>query len=212
MSLDWIMPPLKRAATAAASLRQTGRDRRRFFRVNVSLNGRLLAADGQEYPCVVVDASPGSVRLSTLAPLNIGDPIVIYCDDIGRLTGKVARRAGDGTFGVELDVTAHKREKLAETLTWLINGRDGTALETRRWPRTPAHGPAECELEDGRRFQVEMLDVSMVGVAFITNERPLIGAWIKVGQQIGRVARYIDGGIAVDFSRQSAPAHDPADL
>lgn len=206
MSLDWIMPPIRRAASAAAaSLRQNGRDRRRFFRVNVSLSGRLLARDGQEYPCVALDASPGSVRLSTSAPLAMGDPVVIYCDDIGRLTGKVARLAPDGSFGVTLDVTAHKREKLAETLIWVINGRDGTALETRRWPRTPTQGAAECELEDGRRFAVELLDVSVVGAAFKTTERPLIGAWIKVGQQIGRVARYIDGGIAVDFSPRAAP-------
>jgi hypothetical protein len=210
MSLDGIMPPIRRAASAAAALPQSGRDRRRFFRVNVTLNGRLLARDGQEYPCVALDASPGSIRISTMAPLGMGDPIVIYCDDIGRLIGQVARIAPDGSFGITLDVTPHKREKLAETLMWVINGRDGTAIETRRWPRTPTQGSVGCELENGRCFEVEMLDVSVVGASFTTTERPLIGAWIKVGQQVGRVARYLDGGIAVDFSPRAAPgSKDP---
>lgn len=199
---------IRRGASEMAPMRQGFRDRRRFFRVAVSLNGRLMATDGRDYPCHTLDASPGSLRLATAAPLSPGDQIVVYCEELGRLKGHVSRLAADGSFGVALDVTPLKREKLAEVLIWKINGGDDEGLGSRRAARRSERAPAECVLEDGRRFQADLIDVSLVGAALKTAERPLIGSWIKVGRQIGRVARYFEGGVGVDFSTPQAVAPD----
>ena len=39
----------------------------------------------------------------------------------------------------------------------------------------------------------------------LTRERPPIGAWLRVGQTYGRVARYLDDGFAVDFQAPPRP-------
>jgi PilZ domain len=202
--------PLRRKAAPPVSVAPSGKERRRFQRTPVSLDGRILGADEREHPCRTLDASPGSVRISTPAPLYIDDQVVLYCNELGRLTGRVARIIGDGSFGIALDATPHKREKLAEILTWLINGRDRDARQDRRMPRAPASGGAIAELADGRHVRVELIDFSMVGAGVRCEVRPMIGEWVRIGQQVGRVARYLDGGFAVDFSPRhgAAPVMD----
>ncbi len=205
MSADWIMPTVRRT-TQALTLRPQGKERRRFVRSVVTVDGRILGADGREHPCRTLDVSPGSLRIATPAPLQIDEAVVMYCDDLGRLTGRVVRVAGDGTFGLTLDASGHKREKLAEVLTWLINGRDQDARQERRMPRTAVSGAAMAELDDGTQISVELVDFSVVGAAVRSKLRPRLGAWIKIGQQVGRVARYTDDGFAVDFQPRNQRA------
>jgi hypothetical protein len=39
--------------------------------------------------------------------------------------------------------------------------------------------------------------------------RPALGAWVKVGATYGQVARFIDGGFAVDFGPRNATTRAP---
>ena len=48
-------------------LRAVGDERRRFQRVRVDLLGRYMLADRREFPCQVVNMSPGGMAL--LAPV-----------------------------------------------------------------------------------------------------------------------------------------------
>lgn len=191
--------PAKRRPLPVPDPYAKGKERRRFRRMPVALDGRILSSDGLEHPFRTMDASPGSLRISTPAPLRIDEAVVMYCNDLGRLTGRIARIGADGDFGVVLDVTLHKREKLAEILTWLINGRDREARQERRTPRLAVSGGTTAELADGRVIQVELIDFSFVGAGVRSEVRPMIGEWVRIGQQSGRVARYLDGGFAVDF-------------
>lgn len=82
--------------------------------------GRYMLESKQEFPCQTVDMSPGGLRVA--APVNgeIGERVVFYFEEFGRLEGLVARITSDG-FAVEMTLAPNKRERLADLLTWLIN-------------------------------------------------------------------------------------------
>ncbi|MGH6676893.1 MAG: PilZ domain-containing protein, partial [Xanthobacteraceae bacterium] len=102
------------------SLRTLSAERRRFQRVRVNLLGRYMLADRREFPCQVVNMSPGGMAL--IAPVlgAPGERIIAYVDHLGRLEGHVARTFQNG-FAITISATARKRDKLAAQLTWLAN-------------------------------------------------------------------------------------------
>src|ERR1700734_880895 len=101
-----------------ASLRALSQDRRRHQRVKVNLLGRYMLADRREFPCQVVNMSPGGMAL--IAPVTDaqGEGIIAYVDHLCRLEGHVARTFQNG-FAMTIGATARKRDKLASKLTWL---------------------------------------------------------------------------------------------
>src|SRR3974377_507766 len=103
-----------------ASLRALSQDRRRFQRVKVNLLGRYMLADRREFPCQVINMSPGGMAL--LAPVGgtPGERVIAYVDHLGRLEGKIARLFQNG-FAMTISATTRKRDKLAAQLTWLSN-------------------------------------------------------------------------------------------
>ena len=81
-------------------------ERRKHLRVPVNVFGRLMREDKQEYPCQVINMSAGGMAL--LAPVNcdVGERIVAYLDNLGRIEGIVVRPL-EGGFAV-----AHPGEPL----------------------------------------------------------------------------------------------------
>ena len=96
------------------------KERRRFQRARINLTGRYLLRDRHEYPCEVLDISPGSAALIAPVSGKIGERVVAYLECIGRLEGTVTRIFPNG-FAMRIAATAHKRDKLAGQLTWLTN-------------------------------------------------------------------------------------------
>lgn len=200
-------------AGAAERLRRTtaptARERRRFRRLPIVVGGRMLDSLGREHECRTADMSPGDVRL--IAPIlpNVGERVVIYLDGFGRVTGNVARR-GETDVAVIFDFSAHKREKMAEALTYAINQ---AALHLEAPPRiTVREGVhhTRVETETGEAYEGEVLDFSLTGMTLRTRKpAPFIGDWVRVGGTYGRVARLIEGGFAIDFEPRS-PRVQPA--
>ncbi len=62
-------------------------ERRRHQRVRVNLLGRYMLADRREFPCQVINMSPGGMAL--IAPIsgNVGERVIAYVDHLGRLEG-----------------------------------------------------------------------------------------------------------------------------
>ena len=102
------------------SLRALSQDRRRHQRVKVNLLGRYMLANRREFPCRVVNMSPGGMALFGPVGGAPGEHIIAYVDHLGRLEGDVARIFQNG-FAMTFWVTARKRDKLATQLTWLAN-------------------------------------------------------------------------------------------
>src|SRR5580704_3009719 len=123
-----------------ASLRALSDERRRFQRVRVNLLGRYMLADRREFPCQVVNMSPGG--MAVIAPVGgaPGERIIAYVDHLGRLEGHVARVFQNG-FAMTLSATARKRDKLAAQLTWLANRHILDSPEDRRHGRMPPRNP-----------------------------------------------------------------------
>ena len=103
-----------------SAIRPLNEERRRYQRVRVDLLGRYMLQDRREFPCQVVNMSPGGIAL--LAPVSgqPGERIIAYVDHLGRLEGHVARTFQNG-FAMTISSTSRKRDKLAAQLTWLAN-------------------------------------------------------------------------------------------
>lgn len=187
------------------SLLALAQERRRFQRVTVNLLGRYMLADRREYPCQVVDMSPGG--LAMIAPVSgqVGERVVAYVDHVGRLEGAVTRVFPTG-FAMTFSATPRKRDKLAAQLTWLANRDILNLPEDRRHGRFVPHNPfTQIVMPNGLNLKVRIIDASLSGAAIATDQRPAIGALIMIGKVQGRVVRHLEEGFAVEFTRLQHP-------
>lgn len=186
---------LEAIAQQLTNARIGARERRRFRRTPLTIGGRMLDALGRERDCRTADMSPGDVRIVSAVLPEVGERVVLYLDGFGRVSGKVARRCGEGEVAIIFDFSAHKREKLAEQLMLAMN-KDIELGEA----AAPARERAQISVENGEVYEGEVLDFSLAGITLRTKKpAPPIGAWVRVGAVYGRVARLIEGGFAIDF-------------
>jgi hypothetical protein len=187
------------------SWRALSQDRRRFQRVKVNLLGRFMLADRREFPCQVVDMSPGGMAL--IAPVGgaPGERIIAYVDHLGRLEGHVARVFENG-FAMTIAATARKRDKLAAQLTWLANRHILDSPEDRRHGRRAPRNPmGRLIMPSGVNLTCRIIDVSESGAGIATDQRPPIGALVTLGKVQGRVVRHLEDGFAIEFTRLQHP-------
>jgi len=180
-------------------------ERRRHQRVRVNLQGRYMLADRSEFPCQVVNISPGGIAL--LAPVSgaVGDRVIAYVDHLGRLEGKIARQLQNG-FAMTIAATPRKRDMLAAQLTWLANRSILNLPEDRRHGRfVPRITGARLILPNGTNVGVRLLDLSLSGAGIGTQERPEIGSYVTIGKIPGRVVRHLEQGFAIEFQRMQHP-------
>jgi hypothetical protein len=187
-------------------------ERRRHQRVGVSLLGRYMLESRREYPCQTVDISPGGLSLHAPAAGAVGERVICYLDQIGRVEGIIVRHLPHG-FAMNINATLRKRDKLAAQLTWLAN-RDSLGLpEDRRHERVVPRNPRTMlTLDDGRQILCRMLDVSQSGVGVATDLRLPVGARVVVGRTAARVVRMFDGGLGLEFHRILGDAEIDTDV
>lgn len=173
---------------------------RQFQRVDVTLYGRFMNQNKQEYPCEITKVSPGSAELLSSEHITVGEKIIAYVDHLGRLEGEVLRKTTSG-FAISINATTHKRDKLAAKITWVANRHELNLPEDRRHERmTPNKRPKEIKLEDGRTYSARILDLSLSGAAIEMDVRPAMGTLVMIGNMRGRVIRHFDDGVAIEFA------------
>lgn len=176
-------------------------ERRRNQRVRITVLGRYMLASRQEYPCQTINMSPGGVALTAPVKGAIGERVICYLDQIGRVEGTISRLFEAG-FALQINVPLNKREKLADQLTWLANRAALGMPEDRRHERIVPRNPrSTLVLSDGREFLVKLIDISISGAAVATDAKVPVNAAVTLGRTSARVVRVFDGGIAVEFSR-----------
>lgn len=179
----------------------TEQDRRLHRRASVSIFGRYMLPNRQEFPCQTIDMSPGGVALAAPVRGNIGDRVIVYLDMIGRLEGRIVRHLEDG-FAIKLINSLIKRDKLGDQLTWIANRQSLGLPEDRRHeriaPRTPA---STLKTVEGREYPVRIIDISLSGVAVKCEFQPPLLSKVVIGNTNGRVVRHFDGGVAIEFLR-----------
>lgn len=171
----------------------------RFQRVKVSVLGRYMLADRREFPCQVIDMSPGDAVMIAPATGTIGERVIAYLDHIGRIEGPI-KEVIDGGFVVELIASPRKRDKLAAQLTWLANKDVLDLPEDRDHERlVPDNRHSAIVLDDGRRYNCKILDISLSGAAIEIAVRPAMGTPVSLGRMRATVVRHFQDGIGVEF-------------
>lgn len=174
-------------------------DRRRHRRVALTLFGRFMRANKQEYPCKSIDISVGGAALMSPVTVEDGEQIIVYLDQLGGLQGEVARQFPGG-FALSFDITQYRREKLAAQLTWLINRHELNAVDRRQHERIiPRNSSSSLTLESGAVLPCQVIDVSISGASVATHARPPLNSEVMLGKLRSRVVRHHDQGIAVRF-------------
>jgi hypothetical protein len=180
-------------------------ERRRFQRVRVNLLGRYMLEDRREFPCQVIDMSPGGMAIVAPVSGQPGERVVAYVDHVGRLEGRIAR-TNDNGFVMTVTATPRKRDKLAAQLTWLANRDILNLAEDRRHGRlTPKKPVTQVVLPNGTNITCRIIDASLSGAAVATQERPPVGTLIGIGKLQGRIVRHIEEGFAIEFTRLQHP-------
>ncbi|RYE51025.1 MAG: PilZ domain-containing protein [Hyphomicrobiales bacterium] len=182
-----------------------GEDRRRFQRVKVHLLGRYMLQDRREYPCQVINMSPGGVAMFAPGIGLVGERVVAYLDHIGRVEGKIARLIDNG-FAMTVSATPRKREKLAAQLTWLANRQILNLPEDRRHDRiVPRNASGILTAEDGSQMPCRIIDLSLSGAAVSAEVKPEVGTALTLGRVHARVVRHLEDGFALEFVHPQLP-------
>lgn len=197
--------------TAARTHLKT-KERRRHQRVTVELMGRYMLESRREYPCQSVDISPGGVSIIAPVPGVIGERVVVYLDQLGRVEGTIVRLLPNG-FALALSATVRKRDKLASQLTWLANRQILGIPEDRRHDRIQPRNPRTIvTLDNGSQAVARLIDVSTSGAGVSTELKLELGQRIVVGRLPAKVVRKFDGGVAVEFGRILTEAEIDSDV
>jgi len=189
-------------------------ERRRHGRVKIRLPGRFMRADRREFACMTLNMSPGGVAFESEQEVDVGERIVSYVEQIGRLEGRVVRDFDDG-FAIAMRLPAPKRERLAVQLTWLVNRQVLGLPEDRRHERIwPRHFRTTLILPRGREVLATIVDISQSGVALTLSHpvNPAVGTPVMVGATPGQIVRCFGDGVAVEFSRVIAADKFNADV
>lgn len=171
----------------------------RFQRVRVSLLGRYMLTDRREFPCQVLEMSPGDAVV--IAPISgiAGERVIGYIDHLGRIEGDITDVI-DGGFKMDIVATSRKRDKMAAQLTWLANKDLLNLPEDRRHERVvPDNRHSTVVLDDGRRYNCKIIDISLSGAAIELAVRPAMGTPVTLGRMRARVVRHFGDGVAVEF-------------
>jgi hypothetical protein len=172
----------------------------KFQRVKVSVLGRYMLADRREFPCQIIEMSPGDAMV--IAPVTgvVGEKVIAYVDHVGRIEGPLLS-VMDGGFVMNIDASPRKRDKLAAQLTWLANKDVLNLPEDRRHERVvPDIRHSTVVLDDGRRYNCKIIDISLSGAAIELDVRPAMGTPVTLGRMRARVVRHFQNGVAVEFA------------
>lgn len=187
-------------ASPAVDLAFSRAERRNFQRVRVKVHGRYMLEDRSEHACQVIDMSPGNVALRCDRLGAPGERVIAYLDHIGRVEGSITDSI-EGGFVMDVSASPRKRDKMAAQLTWLANKDLLNLPEDRRHERVvPDNRHSTVVLDDGRRYNCKIIDISLSGAAIELAVRPAMGTPVTLGRMRARVVRHFQDGVAVEFA------------
>ena len=171
----------------------------KFQRVKVSVLGRYMLADRREFPCQVLEMSPGDALVIAPVAGSPGEKVIAYIDLMGRIEGTILNQV-EGGFLMDIAASPRKRDKMAAQLTWLANKDILNLPEDRRHERVvPDIRHSTVVLDDGRRYNCKIIDISLSGAAIELDVRPAMGTPVTLGRMRARVVRHFQNGVAVEF-------------
>lgn len=164
--------------------------------------GRFMLPDMSEHPCQVVNlTSTGATFLTPNVPLK-GLGLVAYLEEVGRVEA-VSGEPIEGGFTVVFSLTGSRFERLKQRIEWLQKRDTSDEPDGRRHARyEPTEKQSQIALPDGRIYNCEVIDISLSGAAVKTDVMPSVGTFLMLGKMRGRVVRYLEQGVAIEFVKQ----------
>jgi hypothetical protein len=159
-----------------------------------------MREDGESYPCKLINMSLTEADLMLPSQPYIGETIVIYANNLGRIEGTVGSFF-DGGVVLNVKTNSYRRDRLSEQLMWLLNKGKLNLPDGRRHERiVPVSPHTVLKTVDGQEHKVEVSDVSLSGASVIIANPPKVGEDIVLGKVPGKVVRHHQNGIGVQFS------------
>ncbi len=174
-------------------------NRRIHQRVQTNLEGRFMRSSKDEHSCRVVDVSVGGLSIDSTTVVELGEKVICYIQEIGRVEGVVIRIHEAG-FAIQFVMSSRALDKLADHLTWLVNRQhldtQDQRSSTRRIPEKPL---SVMTMPDGTQEVISLMDVSIGGAMVKSEIRPSLNANIHLGTLRAKVLRHHSEGFSVIF-------------
>lgn len=103
--------PIERSTTST-----TRHERRRHDRIPLELRGRYMLEGGRDFPCVTREVSRMGMAIEGVPVGALGERVVAYLDELGRVEGRVVRRS-KRWFAIELVATPQRLELIDEKIS-----------------------------------------------------------------------------------------------
>ena len=161
-----------------------------------------MLPDMSEHPCQVQGISLDGATFLTAQIPPTGQSLVAYLEEVGRVEAKSAESV-EGGFRVVFSLTGARRDRLEQRLRWLAQKQkdEGDGEDRRHTRYEPRDSRSQITLPDGREYFCEVIDISLSGAAVKVDVMPSLGTQILLGKMRGRVVRYLDNGIGIEFVR-----------
>lgn len=164
--------------------------------------GRFMLPDMSEHACQVADLTTTGASFLTQDVPEKGLAIVAYLEEVGRVEA-ISGLPINGGFSVFFSLTGSRLERLQQRIQWLQQRQTGEQPDGRRHARyEPTEKTSQISLPDGRVYPCEVLDISLSGAAVKTEVMPSVGTYLMLGKMRGRVVRYLEHGVAIEFVKQ----------
>ena len=175
--------------------------------INIACEGkyklhRWFGPDGKirTMACRSTRISPFRMIVDVPVVGRIGDRITSHFGEFGEFEGSISD-SRNGSILLELEMTAERRQWMADKLAWLEKTRrDPSVQEARQDARfVPKVSHTTLTMADGKVGTCFIIDVSATGVAVSSEVQPALGTPLAVGSLVGRVVRIFETGFAVRF-------------
>jgi hypothetical protein len=83
-----------------------------------------------------------------------------------------------------------------------LGGGAANSDDGRRHARfEPRDSQSQITLPDGRVYNCEVIDISVSGAGITVDVMPSLGTYVMLGKMRGRVVRYLENGVAIEFAK-----------
>ncbi len=173
------------------------------------VTGRFMLPDLSEHACQVINLSVDGAIFITPSVPPPGQLIVAYIEEIGRVEA-LTGAPQPGGFAITFNLKGPRLERFQQRVEWLQQRGTDDASDSRRHSRyEPGDRVSQVTLPDGRVYNCEVLDISVSGAGIKTEVVPSVGTYVMLGKMRGRVVRYLEHGVAIEFVKQLDQAPSP---
>ena len=168
---------------------------RRSKRAGLKLRGRYMLADGGEFHCQTIDVSATGVAIQAYVVAKLGERVVVYLDELGRVEGVVVRRGGDW-FAIAARTSQSRIDRIAQKIAALC-GESGEAFAVA--PIDARIRSATLRTAFGQDFAVGVSGETEVSAKVLADFKLLPGARVTIDGLRAVVERDSPDGFFVEF-------------